>query len=85
MLATERPAGISALNVLEGRVLGVREADGASVTVEIACGSETLAARITRFSAAELALAPGRRVFAVIKGVAIEAGAPLRTPTPVRN
>jgi molybdate transport system ATP-binding protein len=85
MLATERPVGISALNVLEGRVLGVREADGASVTVEVACGSETLAARITRFSAAELALDPGRRVFAIIKGVAIEAGAPLGTPTPVRN
>jgi molybdate transport system ATP-binding protein len=82
MLATERPAGISALNVLEGCVLGLTEADNASALVEIACGGETLAARITRLSAAELGLEPGRPVYAIIKGVALETGAP-GAPAPV--
>ena len=84
MLATERPAGISALNVLGGQVLGLVDADGASALVEIACGSETLAARITRLSAAELGLEPGRPVFAIVKGVAIEAGARFSAPVLTR-
>ncbi len=80
ILATERPAAISALNVLEGRVLSVTEADGAAATVELSCGSETLAARITRLSAAELGLAPGRPVYAIVKSVALETGAPGGAP-----
>ena len=76
MLATEPPVGISALNVLEGRVASVAEADGASALVELACGGEMLAARITRLSVDELGLEPGRPVYAIIKGVALETGAP---------
>jgi molybdate transport system ATP-binding protein len=83
MLATERPAGISALNVMDGRVLAITEADDASALVELACGSETLTARITRLSAAELSLEPGRPVYAIIKGVALETGARGGAPAPV--
>ena len=76
MLATERPAGISALNILEGRVMSVTAAEGAAAIVELLCGSEALAARVTRLSVAELGLGPGRAVYAIIKSVALEAGAP---------
>jgi molybdate transport system ATP-binding protein len=80
MLATERPVGISALNVLDGRVLSVAAADGGSPLVDIACGSETLAARVTGLSVTELGLETGRTVYAIIKGVALEAGAPGGAP-----
>ena len=80
MLATERPAGISALNVLEGRVVSVGENGPASTLVSVSCGRETLVARITRLSTAELRLEPGRPVYAIVKSVAIETGAPGGAP-----
>jgi molybdate transport system ATP-binding protein len=80
IVATERPAGISALNVIEGRISRIEEADATSAIVEIAAATETLVARVTRRSAEELALAPGRTVYAIIKKVALDSGAPGRAP-----
>ncbi|HEV7317805.1 MAG TPA: molybdenum ABC transporter ATP-binding protein [Ensifer sp.] len=72
MLATTRPEGISALNVLEGTVFSLAtEADG-SVDVRIDCRGVTIAARITRFSRDALALVPGKAVYAIVKSVAID-------------
>jgi molybdate transport system ATP-binding protein len=74
IVATERPAGISALNVLEGQVTAIEEAGPVRAAVTIACGSEAIAASLTRRSVHDLGLAPGRPVFAIIKGVAVDRG-----------
>jgi len=72
MLATERPRGISALNVFEGIVSGIGEAHGAAVDVLLDCGGTSLSARITRQSLFALGLAPGKPVWAVVKTVALD-------------
>ncbi|MGH7059306.1 MAG: molybdenum ABC transporter ATP-binding protein [Stellaceae bacterium] len=72
ILATAPPPGISALNVLAGRVETLVPSERAAVEVELRVGDEPLLARVTRRSAEALALAPGRPVFAVIKTVAID-------------
>ncbi|MCV3273038.1 molybdenum ABC transporter ATP-binding protein [Roseobacter sinensis] len=71
MLATTRPDGISALNVLEVTVKELRFGAGPGVLVQLALGEAALLARITRRSAEALSLAPGARVFAVLKAVSV--------------
>ena len=74
MLSLTRPDGLSALNVLPGTVEAVPEAglcDGnPTVELRLDCNGVPLLARIPRKSLAELALIPGRQVFAVVKSVA---------------
>ena len=74
MLAVERPAGISALNILSGVVEEVRAGDGPGAMVRLRVGDEALLARITQRSARLLDLAPGRAVFAVLKAVSVAQG-----------
>lgn len=71
MLATERPQGISALNVLEVTVTELRMGTGPGVIVQLSFGRAHILARITRRSAEALQLAPGAQVFAVLKAVSI--------------
>ena len=73
MLALAKPVDLSAINVLPAVVGDLRE-DGCHADVQIAIGPTRLVARITRHSAARLALAPNKPVFAVIKSVAIDGG-----------
>jgi len=80
LLATAPPLEISALNVLEGTVVEIASGAGPSVDVRLDCGGAALIARVTRLSVAALGLAPGRRVYAVIKSIAFDQrtlGAPL--------
>jgi molybdate transport system ATP-binding protein len=75
-LALDPPARISALNVLAGRITAVgtgREGEP-SLTVSLRCGGADLLARLTRRSAATLALAPGTPVHAIVKSVALDPG-----------
>jgi molybdate transport system ATP-binding protein len=72
ILATAPPPGISALNVLAGRVETLVPGEGPAVEVELRVGGERLLARVTRRSAAALAVASGSPVYAVIKTVAID-------------
>jgi molybdate transport system ATP-binding protein len=83
MLATERPHGISALNILEGSIAEVAaDARGPGVNVRLDLAPtagdpgppQSLLARVTTRSAEELGLAPGRPVFAILKTVAIDRG-----------
>ncbi len=71
ILARNRPEGLSALNILPVTVTQVRLGDGPGALVRLALGSEHLLARITRRSATLLALAPGDRIFAVLKSVSV--------------
>lgn len=70
-LAATRPDGLSALNVIQGVIEKITDHGGPSVTVTVVCGEDKLQARITRFSARSLGLAPGGRVYAIIKAMAV--------------
>jgi molybdate transport system ATP-binding protein len=72
ILAATPPTGISALNVLAGRVEAVVPIEEAALEVQLRLGDERLLARVTRRSGATLGLVPGREVFALIKTVAID-------------
>ena len=72
MIATERPRGLSALNILRGKISGVKAGDGALADVFIDCNGQGIAARITRQSSHVLGLTSGQDVFAVIKTVSFD-------------
>jgi molybdate transport system ATP-binding protein len=69
VLAADRPGKISARNVLETRVIACDDRDG-DVYVSLDAG-ERLVAKVTTAAAGQLALAPGRTVFAIIKAQAL--------------
>jgi molybdate transport system ATP-binding protein len=72
MVAASAPKDLSALNVLEGIVAEIGPTDGGAAELRLECHGAPLLARLTRHSIDRLGLAPGRRVYAVIKAVAIE-------------
>ncbi len=71
MVATERPTGISALNVLKATVGTVHPGDGPGALVQLKVGDDLMLARLTQRSVAALDLKPGRDVFAVLKAVSV--------------
>ncbi len=71
-LATERPAGISILNVLSGRVTVMGAEEGSVVDVQLAVGAATLSARITRRSLQQLGIHVGQDVYALVKAVSFD-------------
>lgn len=72
MIATVRPEGLSALNILEGVVEAIEPDGEGMASLRIACGGDRVRARITALSVERLGLATGRAVHAVIKTVALE-------------
>ncbi|AZO02280.1 MULTISPECIES: molybdenum ABC transporter ATP-binding protein [unclassified Mesorhizobium] len=72
MIATERPAGLSALNILAGTITAVRPGIGPTVEIAIDCNGAIVLARITEQSKHTLRLALGQQVFAVIKTVSFD-------------
>lgn len=84
IVALEKPRGISALNILPGRIVGVSPGDRLFADVLIDCNGERITARITRQSAQMLMLTPGLDVFAVIKSVTFDHGNTART-IPLRD
>jgi molybdate transport system ATP-binding protein len=72
MLATSRPADLSALNVAEGLVTGILADDGPIAEVRLDCSGDTLIARVTRLSVDRLGIKLGTPVFALVKTVAID-------------
>lgn len=72
MLATKRPEGLSALNILEAIVGELKPAGEGTVDVVLDCGGDAITSRITGFSAERLELRAGTPVFAIIKTVALE-------------
>lgn len=80
-LATARPTGISIRNIIEGTLVElVPEPDTAFAETLIAVGDARIRARITRAAVAELGLAPGLPVMALIKSISFDRRA--LTPLP---
>lgn len=72
MVATVRPEGLSALNILEGMVEAIEPDGEGMASLRIACGGDHVRARITALSVERLGLVLGLAVHAVIKTVALE-------------
>ncbi len=72
MLATVRPEGLSALNILEGHVCDVAASEDGMVTVQVDCGGDIIQSRITDLSRERLQLEPGKPVHAIIKSAALD-------------
>jgi molybdate transport system ATP-binding protein len=71
-LALSPPKDISILNVFACRVIAMGEESGPQVDLRLDAGGAPLWARITARSLAELKLAPGAEVYAMVKAVAID-------------
>ncbi|WP_105436685.1 molybdenum ABC transporter ATP-binding protein [Neorhizobium sp. T25_13] len=72
MVATRRPEGLSALNILDGIIAAIEPDGDGMARVRIRCGGDTVLARITALSVERLDLKLEKPVFAVIKTVALE-------------
>jgi molybdate transport system ATP-binding protein len=71
-VATQEPHGSSIQNILPATVAEVEaDAHPSQVIVRMRCGESMLIARITARAAHSLALAPGQRVWAQVKSVAL--------------
>jgi molybdate transport system ATP-binding protein len=70
-LALAAPEDSSILNILPATVVALAEDSPGQCMVALDAGATRLLARVTQRSAQALALAPGRVVFAQIKGIAI--------------
>jgi molybdate transport system ATP-binding protein len=78
-LATKRPEAISIRNIIAGHVAEiVEEAETAFAETLVDIGGQRLRARITRSAVSDLALAPGKPVFALIKSIAFDRRVPVR-------
>ena len=71
ILATERPTGLSALNILPVTVTDIATGRGPGMAVGLKAGQERLLARVTRRSADRMGLHKGQAVFAIIKATAV--------------
>lgn len=75
LLATARPEGISARNLLPGLVEALTAREDGSVLVRVRIGSEqALLSAITEDAVRALTLAAGVEVWAIVKSVAVESG-----------
>ena len=72
MIATRRPEGLSALNILDGAISSIEPDGEGMVRIRIRCGEDMVLARITALSVERLDLRPDMPVFAVVKTVALE-------------
>jgi molybdate transport system ATP-binding protein len=72
MIANASPIGLSALNVLPGKVLEMRKIEDPFVEVYIDCSGVRLSARLTRKSVETLGLKAELPVYAILKSVALD-------------
>ena len=73
-VAVEQPRAISIQNVLAGTIASIVNEHSPTVDVTIAVGAIALRSRITRRALHQLALAPGKPVYALIKAVSLDRG-----------
>ena len=71
MIATVKPAGLSALNIFAGVICALEDDGKGIVRVCISSGGAEIFSSITAFSSERLELAVGRPVYAIVKSVAL--------------
>ncbi len=71
-LALRKPAEISILNILSGHVTSMDDESGPIVDVQLAVGTATLTARITRRSVRQLGIHVGQDLYALVKAVSFD-------------
>lgn len=71
MLATQRPEGLSALNILPAEIREIRIGAGPGALVQLCAGRNLILSRVTRRSVQALGLQPGKQVWAVLKAVSV--------------
>jgi len=74
IVSRARPEGLSAQNILAGRVVAITPGEGPGVLVRIAIGEDEIIARITTRARAALALEPGAAVHAILKTMSVARG-----------
>ncbi|WP_127902598.1 molybdenum ABC transporter ATP-binding protein [Solirhodobacter olei] len=74
ILSRGAPQGLSALNILPGRVEAVHLGEGPGAIVRLRSGQDVILARLTRRSVVALGLAPGTECHAIVKTVAVARG-----------
>lgn len=72
IVATEQPRGISALNIVPGRIVEIANGVGADCLVVIDCDGDRLVARVTNRSVHLLGLSVGSPVYAIVKAVTFD-------------
>lgn len=72
MLGTVHPEGLSALNILEGRIADIAISEDGMAMVQVDCGSDIILSRITSLSVERLSLTSGSTVFAIVKSAALD-------------
>jgi molybdate transport system ATP-binding protein len=80
MVANAPPVGLSALNVLAGKVVELRNSGETVVEVAIDCNGVKLSARLTRKSVETLRLVPELPVYAILKSVALDKSTLAKSP-----
>ncbi len=85
ILSRARPEGLSAQNILAGRVARIVEGQGPAVMVHVAVGEDEILARITRRAADQLALRPGDAVHAILKTMSVARDHVTRAPQAART
>lgn len=72
LIAREKPSGISALNVLAGRIEAIDRGGMGQVNLALDCGGDRLLAAVTAKSAHDLKLEVGQPVYAIVKSVSFD-------------
>ncbi len=72
LLSVTKPEGLSALNILPGRICRVTKGPSGSVTVQLEAAGDHVLAKLTQRSTDALNLAPGQQVYAIFKSVAVD-------------
>jgi molybdate transport system ATP-binding protein len=75
IVATEAPHRLSVRNILAGTVTSVTRDEGDSDLISIDIGGTSIISRVTTMATRELNLAPGSRVWALVKAVSLRAHA----------
>ena len=71
IIARQPPQDVSSLNVLAAVVTAISEGEGPGAAVGLLAGEDRLVARLTRRSVRSLGLAPGERVWAMVKATSV--------------
>ena len=80
ILARARPEGLSAQNILAGKVTRIVTGTGPGVIVHVGVGEDEILSRITRRAADQLRLQAGDAVHAIVKSMSVARDHVARAP-----